>query len=47
MIRVNGTAVPNAITFRPFSTNFDGYRFGGAGGWALQRVVTRLKITGL
>jgi len=44
---VNGTAVPEGITTRPFSTNFHGYRFGGAGGWALQRVVTRLKITGL
>jgi hypothetical protein len=40
--RVNGTAVPNGITFRPFSTNLDSYKFGRAGGWALQRVVTRL-----
>jgi hypothetical protein len=31
----NGTAVPDGITFRPFSINFDGYSFGGAGGWAL------------
>jgi hypothetical protein len=44
---VNGTAVPEGITIRPFSTNFHGYRFGGAGGWALQRVVTRLNFTGL
>ena len=44
---VDGTAVPEGITFRPFSTNFHGYTFGGAGGRALQRVVTRLKITGL
>ena len=43
---VNGTAVPECITFRPFSTNFDSYRFGGAGGWALQRVVTRLNDPG-
>jgi hypothetical protein len=26
--RGNGTAVPNGITFRPFSTNLDGYKFG-------------------
>jgi hypothetical protein len=44
--RVNGTAVPKGITFRPFSTNFDGYKFGRAGGKALQRVVTRLKDHG-
>jgi hypothetical protein len=30
-----------------FRANLDGYSFGGAGGRALQRVVTRLKITGL
>jgi len=41
---VNGTAVLDGITFRPFSTNFDGYSFGGAGGWALQRAVTKLKV---
>jgi len=28
----------------PYSLNFDGYGFGGAGGWALQRAVTRLKV---
>jgi hypothetical protein len=44
---VNGTAVPDNVTLRPFSTTFDGYKFGRAGGWAFQRVVTRLKITGL
>ena len=44
--RGNGTAVPNGITFRPFSTNLDGYKFGRAGGWALQRVVTRLMDQG-
>jgi hypothetical protein len=43
---VNGTAVPEGITFRSFSTNFHGYKFGRAGGWALQRVVTRLKNHG-
>ena len=43
---VNGTAVPEGITFRPFSTNLHGYKFGRAGGWALQRVVTRLKNHG-
>jgi hypothetical protein len=42
--RANGTAVPDDITFRLFSTNFDGYTFGGAGGWALQIVVTRLNL---
>jgi hypothetical protein len=35
LLRRNGTAVPDGITFRPFSTNFDGYRFGGAVGRAL------------
>jgi hypothetical protein len=34
----------NGITFRPFSTTLDGYRFEGAGGWALQIVVTRLNL---
>jgi hypothetical protein len=33
--RANGTAVPDGITFRPFSINFNGYSLGGAGGWAL------------
>ncbi len=28
-VRLNGTAVPEDITFRPFSTNFAGYSFGG------------------
>jgi hypothetical protein len=32
---VSGTAVQEGITFGPYSINFDGYRFGGAGGWAL------------
>jgi len=31
----NSTAAPDGITFRPVSINFDGYSFGGAGGWAL------------
>ena len=44
LFRTNGTAVPDGITFRPFSTNFDGYSFWGAGGWALQIVVTRLNL---
>ena len=44
LFRVNGTAVPDGITFRPFSPNFDGYKFGRAGGWALQSVVTRLNL---
>ncbi len=42
----NGTAVPEGITYRPFSTNCDRCKFGGAGGRALQRVVTRLKNHG-
>jgi len=44
LLRTNGTAVPDGITFRPFSTNFDRYSFWGAGGWALQIVVTRLNL---
>src|SRR5580765_6245758 len=36
LLRTNGTAVPDGITFRPFLTNFDGYSFWGAGSWALQ-----------
>jgi hypothetical protein len=44
---LNGTAVPDGITFRLFPTNFGAYKFGGAGGWAFQSVVTRLRITGL
>ena len=32
----NSTAAPDGITFRPVSINFDGYSFGGAGGWALK-----------
>jgi hypothetical protein len=39
--------VPDGITFRLFPTNFGAYKFGGAGGWAFQSVVTRLRITGL
>lgn len=34
-VRLNGTAVLDGITFRPFSANFNGCNFGGAGGWAL------------
>ena len=44
LYRANGTAVPDGITFRPFSTNFDGYSFWGAGGRAFQIVVTRLNL---
>ena len=44
LLRTNGTAVPDGITFRPFLTNFDGYSFWGAGSWALQIVVTRLNL---
>ena len=47
MFGVNGTAVQQGITSGPYSINFDGYSFGGAGGWALQRAVTRLKVHGL
>ena len=36
----------DGITFRPFPTNFDGYRFGCAGGWALQIVVIGSTFTG-
>ena len=44
MFGVNGTAVQQGITLGPYSINFDGYSFEGAGGWALQRAVTRLKV---
>jgi hypothetical protein len=44
LLVVNGTAVLDGITFRLFPTNFDGYRFGCAGGWALQIVVTRFNL---
>lgn len=44
MFGVSGTAVQQGITLGPYSINFDGYSFEGAGGWTLQRAVTRLKV---
>ena len=44
MFGVNGTAVQQGITLGPYSINFDGYSFGGAGGWAFWRAVTRLEV---
>jgi hypothetical protein len=35
ILHLNGTAVPEGFTIGPFSITFDGYSFGGAGGWAL------------